>query len=878
MQFKTFSAIISLSVLTVVSILLVLWIHLPDILESRIKILLLQQIKKTVQTPSGRPVSDEDIQVTLESVGFSSAALSGIQILDGISVDLIHMDYQITSLSSIDIQRIILSGVTIQAEKDEYTRIQVQGIRLRRESLATPKPSAKPPGGVQASLLPSFPNEIECKNSRISLQTSEGQILIPFDFTISMQQTDKQKAGEPPGSVELKLSGYPFGSRITADLMIDVIKGFKDVKKGITQVEINGESIDMASVLKPADLKWDSFIPADRFDFKLKSSQPLKKWQVIISPLGIAKPVEMKIREMKADVEFENKKIMATGDFQLSGIKLPFLGFKFNILYNMETRNADIYLKTKDIQQYELNRQHISTVLNHPKISARFRGTPESMNGSIMLKSKQCAVTLQEKKTGMKNLVATSDIEIQLSGKKRAAATFKIDTEDVEINTGPITAHFPTSGISGDFVVHAGQSVKGFMKFQGEKGRVDAPKFNVHARDIDMVLPVYYPKPLNRQHGYFSIPSIVYDKRHTAAVKGRAVQTHAAGFELFGDIALKNLSGLKTVFSSTIDMTPDGITASADLKTKPFNFTSSDMKSLIGDQRQLPEFECRARVNAAASYKDRQLSTSMTFDIQDGHVSIDDQNLTARKINTKIEFDSLSPLLSRPGQIVTIGSIEKDSVKIEDAAIRFTLEKDKSVLLENIKFNWCSGLVTTEALRFPNENEYYAISLFCDHLELTQLLQQIGAFDAQGSGTLNGRLPIVYNKGNIAFDNGFLFSTPGQGGRIMIRNSDRITQGIPMDSPQFSQLDLAREALKNYDYKWTTLQLNTLDDTLFVNMELDGAPEDILPFEYSKKLGRFVRVDGSRPGSRFQGIKLDIKLKLPFNEVLKSGNKLKELF
>jgi len=154
----------------------------------------------------------------------------------------------------------------------------------------------------------------------------------------------------------------------------------------------------------------------------------------------------------------------------------------------------------------------------------------------------------------------------------------------------------------------------------------------------------------------------------------------------------------------------------------------------------------------------------------------------------------------------------------------------------------------------------------------------MGVFNAEGSGSLNGRIPIIYNDGEISFDNGFLFSTPGSGGKVNIINTDKLIQGIPIDSPQFAELDLAREALKDFEYKWAKLTLNTLEDLLFVNMEMDGKPANVLPFEYRRDLGRFARVDASHPGSRFQGIDLDVNLNLPFNDVMKFGNKLKSLF
>jgi hypothetical protein len=232
---------------------------------------------------------------------------------------------------------------------------------------------------------------------------------------------------------------------------------------------------------------------------------------------------------------------------------------------------------------------------------------------------------------------------------------------------------------------------------------------------------------------------------------------------------------------------------------------------------------------------------------------------------------------SVPGQQLTIDSIDLNKIRINDVKVRFSLEDARFLLIENIRFKWCNGLVSSESIRIPQKNNAYALTLYCDRLELTQLLKQMGAFNSEGSGTLNGRIPVIYSDGNISFDNGFLFSTPGSGGKVMIQNTGRITAGIPMNSPQFTQLDLAQEALKDFDYNWAKLIFNTFEDTLSVNMELDGKPSNLLPFEFKKELGGFVRVNASSPGSRFQGIKLDVNLKLPFNDVMKFGNNLNSI-
>lgn len=321
-----------------------------------------------------------------------------------------------------------------------------------------------------------------------------------------------------------------------------------------------------------------------------------------------------------------------------------------------------------------------------------------------------------------------------------------------------------------------------------------------------------------------------------------------------------------------------GLFASFNFKTNPVKLDDTDIVKLIGQKIQNAKIDVTVSAKGKAEYLNHQLKTFMGINVRDGNISIPDMNLIATGINTTIDFNDLLVLESVPGQVLTIDLIEINKIRINDARIRFSIEAAGSLLIENIRFNWCNGLISTESIRIPREDNTYSLNLYCDRLELVQLLKQMGAFHAEGTGTLNGRIPVIYSDGNISFDNGFLFSTPGSGGKVVIDNADMITAGIPMDNPQFAQLDLAQEALKDFEYKWAKLEFYTFEDTLYVNMELDGKPSKLLPFEYKKELGGFIRVDASSPGSHFQGIKLDVNLKLPFNDVMKFGNKIKSIF
>ena len=99
----------------------------------------------------------------------------------------------------------------------------------------------------------------------------------------------------------------------------------------------------------------------------------------------------------------------------------------------------------------------------------------------------------------------------------------------------------------------------------------------------------------------------------------------------------------------------------------------------------------------------------------------------------------------------------------------------------------------------PKTKDYHLI-LYCDRLNLPKILEQLGAVNAEGIGTVNGRLPIRVTNGKIRFSDGFLFSTPGEGGNIHVTGTEMLTAGIPRNTPQYVQIELAREALKDYDY------------------------------------------------------------------------------
>lgn len=404
------------------------------------------------------------------------------------------------------------------------------------------------------------------------------------------------------------------------------------------------------------------------------------------------------------------------------------------------------------------------------------------------------------------------------------------------------------------------------------------PGAGVSASGISAVLPVSYPYLPGTPDGQLRVGRFTDGHRlsgrleaalkqvgnHSVSLVGRAASDDIAG--LFLEIDLK--AGLDRDLSPEAEMT---------VRSDAFHCTEESLARVLPESVFNGRFDIKASARGHAVFRNRVLTAGGRISIHDGSIALPDLDLNATGIRGDLVFSDLLQPETLPGQKLRVSAVDAAQFRFEDARFRFSIEDGKSVNLENLTFRWCNGLVSTESLRLPDPDNRVSLTLFCDRLEMDSLLRQIGAFDAQGGGTLSGRIPVVYRDGEISFENGFLFSTPGDSGRIFVRDIDRLMTGMPGDSPQTAYLELTAEALKDFQYKWAKLRLNTTGDVLDVNMELDGKPKNVLPFAYQPELGGFIRVDASSPGSRFQGVTLDVNLELPFNRVIKFGNKLKSI-
>ncbi|MCD4742724.1 MAG: YdbH domain-containing protein [Desulfobacteraceae bacterium] len=804
---------------------MVLFFSLPAILENQIT-------KKASQT-----LELKDFQISLKKLGLFNTIAGKITTGETLEIDSVNIDYSLKSLMNKKIEKIQVSGLTIKVNIDENYNVIFNDFDLKKFERSDS--SLENNNNNDISSLPFLPEKIELKNSRIVLNILSQQIIIPFEISSVIKKEENI------------ITAYavlrPFGEKIKAVISLDL-------KKGINNIKIDSKSFDLYHL-----------------------AQLLK----VLAPEATI-PFNTRIN-IKTDITINKEKLKAQGMFAVDQTIIAPLKIKYDLNLDIKNNNSFTFEAiNSDTKTIKLSYNSQDIILAKPYFKLTLKGNPLKAAGKVLVKAEKTETIFEDNKTYAKSLSMDSDFyyDFGQTGKGLSIAT-NAGLKQISIESELLKASFQSAGASGRILLDKNLSPIVKIRTHINKGRFESSEHKIKISGINANIPFSLPYSANRpsDSGKFTINKCIYDDNYELKVHGALTQVES-GILFNGNVAFPEIKDFKLEFNSkAVALSQNNININLDFHSRPFKFSSKNLSKFTPKQVKGINFDLNLSSNGKIEYSSKGIKSNLKIDIRNGNVDIPESKLTLQGIATSLEFKNLLTFQSKPAQVLAIDAIQLNDIIMNNAIIKYNIESSNSLLVESTQLKWCNGTVSSEAIRVPNKANNYSIILYCDRLELTGILKQMGAFRAEGNGTLSGRIPVTYANGEIAFNNGFLFSTPGQGGKIMIDKADKLTAGIPMDTPQFSELDLAKEALKNYDYEWAKLIFNTFEDTLLVNMQFDGKPSNqVLPFEYKKELGRFVRVDAASRGSHFQGIKLDVNLKLPFNQVMKFGTNLKKAF
>ncbi len=372
---------------------------------------------------------------------------------------------------------------------------------------------------------------------------------------------------------------------------------------------------------------------------------------------------------------------------------------------------------------------------------------------------------------------------------------------------------------------------------------------------------------LQPTNGSFAIKNISYNKAKLAKISGKtnidnSVQSFTAN--------IKSPLHTKMAINCGGSYQPNEETSFS---------VNCNLNDIVISENNLPSFVTipddltfNAQLGADLLVKfNKSLQAELQTRIKDTTINSGDKT-TITGLSTNFTLPYLPMQQSLPSQNLHISEINIGTIKLTDADITYRLEDFKTFFIEQSRFNWCGGKVESGSIRIASDKDEYNLTLYCDRIGFTELLGQLGMPNAEGEGTLNGRLPISLNGTTLYFDDGFLFSSPGDSGIVRFTNTESIKNNLGT-SVGSSYLDYSMSSLENFKYNWATLSFNSVEDNLTISMQLDGKPAEPLPFTY--KDGQLV------PSDKGMGIQhpihLDVNFHLPLTDLLHYGRNIQSL-
>ena len=158
-------------------------------------------------------------------------------------------------------------------------------------------------------------------------------------------------------------------------------------------------------------------------------------------------------------------------------------------------------------------------------------------------------------------------------------------------------------------------------------------------------------------------------------------------------------------------------------------------------------------------------------------------------------------------------SITASGFELSDfhASVRVT---DKAILVTEAAAGFCGGQVNLYSLFLDPKSLNTGFTLFLDDVNAGEALTHLNGFSGEASGRLHGKIKLFVREGGkaIRLSDAFLYSTPGEIGKLKLADPTPITDNLAMAGIDEATRANVADALTDLDYSVLRLNLKRGED------------------------------------------------------------------
>jgi hypothetical protein len=253
--------------------------------------------------------------------------------------------------------------------------------------------------------------------------------------------------------------------------------------------------------------------------------------------------------------------------------------------------------------------------------------------------------------------------------------------------------------------------------------------------------------------------------RFAVAAEGKSVVVrfgaHVAGSRL--GVTLKAAVPLADPRQMVVDMTV----------TEAEIATDDALAGVVRDKAKGAEFSGRVSAEAQLLFWGTHPRIVGRVRLADGQVRKD--KLSVEGLSADVPFQKGISFRTIDRPVVSFMRAKAGNVCMDQGRLAFQLT-EKELFVDRMEVGWCKGSLNAYSVHLALKNPKDDFIVYADRIDLGEALMMVVPFKGLMQGVLYGRFPVGFDKGHVKLSKGFLYSLPGQDGKLKLNDNAQMAE------------------------------------------------------------------------------------------------------
>jgi hypothetical protein len=165
--------------------------------------------------------------------------------------------------------------------------------------------------------------------------------------------------------------------------------------------------------------------------------------------------------------------------------------------------------------------------------------------------------------------------------------------------------------------------------------------------------------------------------------------------------------------------------------------------------------------------------------------------------------------IERP--FVSFKSAKAGDVRFDAGRLDFQVTR-RGVFVDRLEVGWCKGSLNAYSVNWDFKKPKDDFVVYADRIDLGEALMMVVPFKGRMEGVLYGRFPVGIDDGRIRLSPGFLYSLPGQGGKLRLDDNRQMQSLLDRSGIKGDVQEPLSKALSDLDFSTLKLDLEPRQD------------------------------------------------------------------